>query len=51
VVKEKVTPSIEVPEKMKPKLEKFKEVVHDELHWEHGVCVWLDDGGAPINWH
>jgi len=31
VVKKKVAPSIEVPEKMKPVLEEFKEVVHDEL--------------------
>jgi len=31
VVKEEVTPSIEVPEKMKPILEELKRVVHDEL--------------------
>jgi len=31
VIKEEVAPSIEVPEKMKPMLEEFKEVVHDEL--------------------
>jgi len=31
VVKEKVTPSIEVTEKMKLTLEEFKRVVHDEL--------------------
>jgi len=29
--KKKVTPSIEVSEKMKPILEEFKRVVHDEL--------------------
>jgi len=31
VVKEEVAPSIEVPEKMKPMLEEFKEVAHDGL--------------------
>jgi len=30
MVKEKVAPSIEVPEKMKPMLEEFKTVVHDD---------------------
>jgi len=30
VVKEKVTTSIEIPKKMKPMLEEFKEVVHDK---------------------
>jgi len=31
VIKEEVAPSIEVSEKIKPMLEEFKEVVHDEL--------------------
>ena len=31
VVKEEVTPSIKILEEMKPMLEKFKRVVHDEL--------------------
>jgi len=31
VVKKKVIPPVEILEKMKPLLEKFKEVVHDEI--------------------
>jgi len=31
VVKEEVGPPIEVPEKMKPMLEEFQKIVHDEL--------------------
>ena len=31
VVKEEIGPTIEVPEKMKPMLEEFERIVHDEL--------------------
>jgi len=31
IVKEKVSPTAEISEKMKPLLEEFKEVVHDKL--------------------
>ena len=31
IVKDEVEPSVEVPEKMKPILEEFQRIVHDEL--------------------
>ena len=47
VVKEEVGPAIEVPEKIKPMLEKFQRIVHDELrtnyhHEGYPAPYWFD---------